>query len=129
VNGLLLGRDQVALYPPAGLEDAHGWRLPGAAADWEGIGNLQLQPGVSDPRAAGGGGRGPHDPARDRQGTLYLPADAPVADGWTAVVRGEAYALSQVRMVADPLGGDGLDCHAATATGISDWPEEAGDGA
>jgi hypothetical protein len=121
---VLLPTDHVALYPPAGL-DGHGWRLPaGDAAEpyWQGEGALQLQPGVSDPRAADGGGRGPHGPARDAVGQLFLPGSLPeLADGYTARVRGETYVLSQTRRVLDPAGGD-LGCWAAQATGTSRWP-------
>lgn len=115
---LLLGADHVDLYAPGPL-DGHGWREgePGRRL-WAGTGNLQLLPGVSDPRAADGGGRGPHDPARTETGNLFLPLDAEPADGMTAVIRGEAYAVSEVRVIADPVAGagGGIACWAATVT-------------
>jgi hypothetical protein len=116
---LLLALDQVELYP-AGELDAHGWRQPGTVPVWAGLGNLQQQPGHSDPQATAGGGHGPHDPRRDRVGVLYLPADAPLVDGITAEVNGQPWALSQTRIVRDPTGGP-LDCWAATATGTWTW--------
>jgi hypothetical protein len=112
---LLLAADQVALYPP-GEADPHGWVEPGAAPYWCGAGNLQLAAGASDPAAAGGGGHGPQDPAAAQGGTLFLPPCTGVAEGSTALIRGQWWALSQVREVTDPTG-SGLDCVAATATG------------
>lgn len=113
---LLLATDQVALYPP-GKADPHGWVEPGGPRPyWTGAGNLQLAAGASDPAAAGGGGHGPQDPAAAQGGTLYLPPDTGVWEGSTALVRGQWWALSQVRAVSDPTG-SGLDCVAATATG------------
>jgi hypothetical protein len=112
---LLLAADDVALYPP-GKADAHGWVEPGAAPYWCGTGNLQLAPGASDPAAAGGGGHGPADPAAAQGGVLYLPAGCGVWEGSTARIRGQWWALSQVRLVTDPAH-SGLDCVAATATG------------
>jgi hypothetical protein len=117
---VLLATHEVTLYP-AGERDARGWVLPGDEPVWWGLGALQQQPGVSDPRAMEGGGHGPHDPARDRVAQLYLPADAPVADGMTAMIDGQPWALSQTRIVRDPVGGP-LDCWAATATGTWTWP-------
>jgi hypothetical protein len=117
---VMLASDRVALYPPGDL-DAHGWREPpdDTRPAWSGMGSLQLTAGLSDPRAAGGGGRGPHDPAAAGAGLLYLPPAAEPREGWTAVVRGEPYVLSQVRFVADPTG-PGLACWAATVTGRRD---------
>lgn len=118
---LLLAADEVALYPAA-PEDSHGWALPGLDPPaWTGTGNFQAQPGRADVRAADGGGHGPYDPRAGSVGVLLLPPDAPLADGMTAVVRGVTYALSQSRAVLDPVGG-GLDCQAATASSVSDWP-------
>lgn len=110
---LLLAADDVILYPPAGADEL-GWELPGTDPSWAGIGNLQLAPGISDPRAETGGGYGPHAPARVESGTLYLPADATPADGAGALLRGARWVLSQVREVRDPTGG-GLTCWACTA--------------
>jgi len=119
---LLLGRDTVTLYSPGVLDD-HGWRTPTDLAYWHGTGNLQLQPGVSDPRADRGGGHGPHGPARDLTGTLYLPADALPAEGSTALIRDRLFVLSQVRMVIDPVTDDGIGCWCATTTSIDTWPD------
>jgi len=114
---LILAPEEVTLYP-AGELDGHGWREPGAVPGWCGPGNLQLSAGMSDPRAAGGGGRGPHEPAAAAAGILYLPPGAEPAEGMTAVVRGAAYVLSQVRFMADPNDPDGfLSCWVATVTG------------
>lgn len=116
---LLLAADTAELYPPGEL-DAHGWREPGQTPEWSGPANLQLQAGRSDPRAAEGGGHGPHDPARDHVAYLYLPADAPVKDGITAWVRNEYYVLSETRQVTDPLAiGGPLTCWVALATVIA----------
>jgi hypothetical protein len=115
---LLLGADQVDLYPPGDL-DGHGWQEETPTRRiWTGTGNLQLLTGQSDPRASDGGGRGPHDPARIETGNLFLPLGADPADGMTAVIRGQAYAVSEVRVIADPvLGpGAGIACHAMTVT-------------
>lgn len=118
---LLLAADHVTLYP-AGATDAHGWALPGATPAWQGEGSLQPGPGRADPAAAQGGGHGPYDPAHGALATLYLPPDAPVADGMTAEVGGQQFALSQARLVTDPLGTSALDCWVATATGTDTWP-------
>jgi len=118
---LLLAPDVVALYPGGG-SDSHGWALPDNAAPvWEGPGNLQPVPGRSDAGAADGGGHGPYDPAHGAAAVIYLPPDAPVADGIAAVVRGQGWVLSQARLIEDPAGMD-LTCWVATATGVDTWP-------
>jgi hypothetical protein len=120
--GVMLARDQVALYRPDGT-DAHGWRIPDADAApvWCGAGNLQLAAGPSDPRAADAGGHGPFEPAARTTGALYLPPEARPAEGTIAVVRGQAFALSSVREVHDPADLAGyLDCWAATVTEVPD---------
>lgn len=124
MTGVLLPTDYVELISPGEL-DEHGWRLPGEAEPyWVGLGSLQLGPGVSDPRAAAGGGRGPHGPARDLTGTLYLPPDANPVEGAGALIRGHPFVLSQVHLVVDPLApGAGLSCWAATVTGVQSWPD------
>lgn len=122
--GLLLPVDPVTLYAPGG-EDGHGWRMPGGEPSWTGTGNLQLGPGVSDPRAGTGGGHGPFAPAYDQAGSLYLPPDAAVTEGMVAHVRGRAWVLSQVRTVLDPAyPGAGAACTVATVTGCENWPED-----
>jgi hypothetical protein len=119
---VLLAADQVELYRPGDL-DAHGWRETDteARAYWSGLGNLQLGPAPSDPRAAGGGGRGPAEPRTAETGALFLPAAAEPVEGSAARIRGRVYLLSQVHLVADPtdLGGY-LTCYAATATAAPD---------
>lgn len=119
---LMLATDPVELYPAAGGADGHGWAEPGAEPVWSGTGNLQAQPGRSDARAADGGGHGPYDPRHGSAAVLLLPPDAPLIDGMTAVVRGQVFALSQSRLIPDPLGSGWLDCQAATATGTDGWP-------
>lgn len=116
-GGLLLAADGVVLYPP-GEADAHGWVLPGTESYWAGSGNLQLQPGLSDPRAADRGGHGPYDPAAVQAGVLYLPPPVPLVEGSLAVIAGRgAFVLSQIRLVPDPADpGGGIACWAATAT-------------
>ena len=116
-TGLLLGTDDVELYPPGGT-DPHGWRLADLARPyWHGTGNLQLAPGSSDPGASSGGGHGPYQPARVITGSLFLPPGVDVQDGTLAVVRKQAFALSQVRLVPDPIDpAGGIACVAATAT-------------
>lgn len=120
---MLLAADVVELYP-AGEVDGHGWRLPGEGhpPSWCGLGNLQLITADSDPRAAGGGGRGPHAPHSADLGNLYLPVDAGPVNGMAALVRGQVYLLSQVRQVADPVlgAGAGISCWAATVTAAPD---------
>jgi hypothetical protein len=118
VTMLLLAADLVELYLP-GEADDHGWvEADPARCCWAGTGNLQLLTGLSDARAGDGGGRGPHDPARTETGNLFLPLDAAPGEGMTAVVRGQAYAVSEVRVVADPVAGAGagIACWAATVT-------------
>jgi hypothetical protein len=117
---LLLAPDTVQLYAPTAGADEHGWAEPGAAPGWTGAGNLQMIAFPSDPRAESAGGHGPYDPATQRRGLLFLPVGASPLEGMVAVVRGEPWALSQVRLVVDPTGG-GIDCWIATAT-ASDWP-------
>jgi hypothetical protein len=115
---VMLAADQVELYLPGGL-DAHGWREADtdAAPCWCGLGNLQLGPGLSDPRAAGGGGRGPSQPQAAETGVLYLPPAAEPVEGSAARIRGRVFLLSQVRLVKDPSDLAGfLDCWAATVT-------------
>jgi hypothetical protein len=112
---LLLAADTVELYAPAGTADAHGWADPGTTSAWTGPGNLQMSGFPSDPRAEGPGGHGPFDPAAIPTGVLFLPVDASPAEGTVAQVRGQSWALSQVRLVVDPTGG-GIDCWVALAT-------------
>lgn len=119
---ILIETDDVVCYPPSPETDEHGWRLPGSEPYWSGRGTLQLRAGVSDPRAAEGGGRGPFGPARDNVGDLFLPPDLELLEGSTAEIRGHRYALSQVRLVLDPTA-LGLDCWAATATSFDTWPD------
>jgi hypothetical protein len=113
---VLLAADQVELYLPGDL-DAHGWREanPDARPYWSGLGNLQLGPGPTDPRAAGGGGRGPSEPRTTDTGVLFLPAAAEPVEGSSARIRGRVFTLAQVHLVADPTGGT-LDCFQATVT-------------
>ena len=121
---LLLAPDQVELYPSGGT-DSHGWKLPGTTLAWSGLGNLQLTPGRSDPRAADGGGHGPSGPAVTEDGALYLPSEAPVTEGCGALIRGRMFLLSQVRLVPDPtFPQGGLTCWSATASGLSGWPAD-----
>lgn len=112
---LLLATDPVELYP-AGDQDELGWTEPGTQPSWCGAGNLQLGPGVSDPQATVGGGTGPHAPGGAQSGVLFLPLNACPREGWSAVIRGERWVLSQVRLVTDPTGGQ-LDCWLATVSG------------
>jgi hypothetical protein len=113
---LALVTDRVELYRPGGL-DEYGSREPGAGPPvWAGPGNFQLGPGASDPRAAAGGGRGPHDPAGNQTGVLYLPPDSGAVDGYSVKVRGQLFTLSSVRLVVDPTPGGALDALVATAT-------------
>lgn len=117
---VLLAPDAVELYPPGGA-DSHGWALPGTTPSWAGMGNLQLAPGTSSPLAAGAGGAGPHGPAAVPDGTLYLPQEAPVTEGCGALVRGQVWVLSHVRLIPDPTWPDGgLTCWAAEASGWAD---------
>lgn len=112
---VLLPTDPVILFKPA-ERDAHGWRQARSGdAYWSGMGALQLSAGPSDPRAADGGGHGPHEPARELTGDLYLPQDAQPRDGMSAVIRGRNWVLSQVRFIHDPSGGL-LHCWVAFAT-------------
>jgi hypothetical protein len=122
-TGLLLPTDTVTLYAPGEL-DEHGWRLDGAQPAWTGPGNLQLAAGVSNPQAASGGGHGPFGPARDETGTLFLPREVVVADGYAAAIRGRLFVVSQVRFVTDPAEpGAGIACQAMTVTSVDGWPE------
>ncbi len=119
---LLLAPDQVTLTLPSTELDEHGWRLPGDPPPvWEGPGNLQLNAGISSPRAAEEGGRGPYGPARDNVGTLYLPPEAPVLEGSTVEVRGRRYVASQTHQVLDPVSAQ-LTCWAMTVTSVDTWP-------
>ena len=118
---LLLAPDDVALLDPTDTEDSTGWELPPTGILWQGRGNLQPYPGLVSARAADQGGGGPYDPTFTSLATLYLPPDAPVAEGITADVRGRQYVLSQVRFLRDPQGLGVLDCWAATASSVDQW--------
>jgi hypothetical protein len=123
----LVAPDLITLYPPSEDLDEHGWRLPATEAYWQGKGNLQQYPGISDVRASDGGGRGPFGPARDRTGSMFLPVeDLQLIEGSVAECRGRYYYLTQCRFVGDPTGtGDGsspLDIWTATATSFDTWP-------
>lgn len=118
---VLLAADAVELYPASDTTDAHGWVLPGTVPAWSGLGSLQLAPGSSDPAAADGGGHGPFAPAAVASGSLYLPLAAAPAEGMAAIIRGDAYILSQVRLVVDPTGGGAIDCYVATVSGTATW--------
>jgi hypothetical protein len=125
----LIAPDPMTLYPPTGETDEHGWALPGSEPYWTGQGALQLQPGISDPRAADGGGMGPYNPARDKVGAVFLPVEAGLIEGSVLVCRGRTYFVSQSRFVGDPTGnGDGtapLDCWTAQVTATDQWPDPA----
>jgi hypothetical protein len=120
---VLLAVDQVDLYPPdTSAQDSHGWVDPGPAPPtWTGLGSLQLTAGVSDPRAAEGGGFGPFSPGAVELGTLYLPPEASPVEGTVAVVRSRMFVLGKVRLVPDPTGSGMLDCWAAAASGNEAW--------
>ncbi len=121
---VFLAPDAVELWLPDAAQDSHGWELPDLQAppDWTGLGNLQLGPGPSDPRAAEGGGHGPFDPAARESGALYLPPEVQgLRDGAVASVRGELYVLAAVRLVPDPIGG-GAAAWVAEVTGTDRWP-------
>jgi hypothetical protein len=118
---LLLAVDQVELFAPPPGSDEHGWALEPTAQVWTGPGNLQRAPGRADAYAGTGGGHGPYDPAHSSLAVLYLPPDAPVADGVLAVIGGQSFALSQARYVTDPRGSGDLDCWTATATGTGTY--------
>jgi hypothetical protein len=115
---VLLAADLVELFTAGDLDD-HGWREPGddPRPYWRGMGSLQLVSGISDARAADGGGRGPHQPARTEAGNLFLPPEARPVDGMTARVRGQSFAVGQVRLVQDPTNpGGGLTCWASSVS-------------
>jgi len=118
---VLLDPAQVTLYD-AGGADAHGWKLPPTSPIWTGRGSLQAQPGATDALASAGGGHGPYDPRAGASAVLYLPADAPVADGLVASVGSQSFYLSASRFVTDPRGTGDLDCWVANATSADDWP-------
>jgi hypothetical protein len=122
----LISPDPITLYPPSEDLDEHGWRLPDPEPYWQGMGNLQQAPGISDVRAADGGGRGPFGPARDRYGQVFLPVEMQLIEGSVAECRGRYYFLTQCRFAGDPTGnGDGtspLDCWTASATSFDTWP-------
>ena len=119
---LLLAPVTVTLYEEAAAPDGHGWAVPDLSGPvWAGAGSLQSQPGRTDAGADQGGGHGPYEPRSGALATLYLPPDAPVADGVIAEVGGQHYALSQARPVTDPTGTGALDCWVATATGTDKW--------
>lgn len=116
---VLLANDLVELYAPGQLQDAHGQAEPGATVSWRGQGNLQLNQGTSDPRGSDGGGHGPYGPRSAEAGTLWLPVEAEPAEGCAVLVRGQLYALSQVRLITDPAA-SGLDCWLASVSRWSD---------
>jgi hypothetical protein len=121
---VLLATHQIDLYPAAGA-DSHGWALSGAVPAWRGRGSWQPGAGAADPAAADRGGHGPYSPAAAPGGTVFLPPEARPAEGDTAVIGGQAWALSQVRLITDPRGSDDLTCWVAAATRA---PEGGGDG-
>jgi hypothetical protein len=122
-ESVLLPTDFVELYAPGEL-DGHGWRDKSADVVWSGYGNLQLLASSSDPRAASGGGRGAYDPNYADAGDLYLPAEAPAANGQTAVIRGRLFALANVRTIIDPtIPPGGIGCTAAHVSATDVWEE------
>jgi len=119
---LLLSPAQVALYDQAADPDTHGWAQPDLSAPvWQGQCSYQPGPGPSDPRASEGGGAGPYEPNAAALATLYLPPDAPVADGMVAVVGSQHLALARARLVTDPTGTGQLDCWVAEGHGTDGW--------
>jgi hypothetical protein len=119
---LLLAPDTVDLHAPSTTQDNCGWAEPDpGGVVWTGLGNLQLDAGTSDPRQHTAGGSGPYDPACGLSGQLFLPTDAPIAEGVTVECRGHQFIASQVRTVVDPAG-SGLDCIMSTVTGVEQWP-------
>jgi hypothetical protein len=117
---LMLGADQVTLYPPQG-EDSHGWALPGTSSVWMGNGNIQRAAGQNDIGMQSAGGQGPFNPNWAELGIIYLPPDAPAVDGMIAESGGIQYVLRQVRPVNDPRGTGDLDCWVATLNGIDNY--------
>jgi hypothetical protein len=115
---VLLPTDDVALFA-AGVPDAHGWVGAGddnaAAPMWSGRGALQLSAGITAPGASQGGGAGPFAPAMTPLGSVFLPPDAPVADGMVLTARGRRYVLSSTHLVVDPIGA-GNDCMVASVS-------------
>jgi hypothetical protein len=111
---ILLPTDDLVLYE-RGQADEHGWVQPGGEMAWAGRGAVQLAAGVTNSDAGSGGGHGPHDPASAELGTVYLPVDAPAADGMVLEARGRRYTLGQTRFIPDPTGG-GADCQVAALT-------------
>ena len=119
---LLLAPDTVSLFVK-GTPDSHGWATADLSAPvWTGTGSLQRYAGRTDAGADQGGGHGPYDPNTGGLATIYLPPDAPVADGAVAEVGSLHFYLSQSRPVTDPTGTGHLDCWVATATGTDGWP-------
>lgn len=118
---LLLPTDSAELFA-AGSADEHGWVASDDTASlWSGPVSLQLGPGYTGLRAADEGGRGPFDPSSHELGSVYLPEDAPAADGMTIAVRGTVFALSAVRLVPDPIGGV-AGCLVASVSEVGTWP-------
>ena len=121
-TSLLLAPDDVLLYARSASDDDHGWHVPGTAlARWTGRGSLQLTEGAHYPRADGGGGRGPFDPANRSVGTVYLPEDAMPEEGMVLVARGREFVLSQVRYLPDPSAGN-IGCWMAALGSVDTWP-------
>lgn len=118
---VLLATDRLELYPPAGADD-HGWALGGSEPVWSGRGALQLGAGSTAVGANLAGGHGPHDPLSSPVGAVYLPADAPAADGMVLSARGARYTLGSTRLVTDPAGA-GAECITAALVGYD--PAEA----
>jgi hypothetical protein len=117
---ILLPTDDVALYLSAEV-DEHGWATEPNIPEWTGRGSLQLINGLTGTDAASSGGHGPFDPSAVGLGRVYLPPDAPAADGMTLGCRDTLYALSSVRLIPDPTGLT-ADAIVADVSAMTDWP-------
>ena len=110
---ILLPTEELVLVAVGGDQDQHGWTLPPAEPAWTGQGAVQVTVGITSAGADAQGGAGPYSPRTVLSGSAYLPEEAAPVDGMTLRTRRASYVLSDVRWVADPVGGP-LSCWVAT---------------
>lgn len=118
MGSVLVKRDQIAVYRPATMVDAHGWAEKGPVSlVGEFDGTIQQTVPTSDRSATERAGEGPWEPAHRRRATGYLPTKL-VEPGDLLEYRDVRWLVESVRLVEDPRGSGELDCWVCD---LSEW--------